>query len=196
MRQVVGHYLEHLRDDVGVGDVPAEGADLVGKADDAQREVIDALPVLEDDVVEVLQELLGVGVPDALNTDAHGLHRVPGGARGALTREGPEHLRWDGAEDGGQCEAVLAVLDDVALLRLDGVPEPLRLHVHAHEERPLLVVGAREHGVGGGAAAALPDALDDDLAAALASAAGSWRGRDMAPSWWRGWGTSACSRRS
>lgn len=61
---MIRDYLEHLHHDVSVGDVPAEGADLIRKANDAQREVIDALTVLEGDVVEALQELLGMGVPN------------------------------------------------------------------------------------------------------------------------------------
>jgi hypothetical protein len=97
---VIGHYLKHLGHDVGVQDLATEDANFVGKPDDAQGEIIHALAILEGDVIEVLQELLGVDFPNALHADAHRLHRVPGRARRAFARKGPEHLRWDGTEDG------------------------------------------------------------------------------------------------
>lgn len=110
-----------------------------------------------------------------MNADANGLDGFPHRASGTLARERAEHLRWDGAEDGRQRKTIFLVLDLVAVLRLDGVLQALGLHVHRHQQCPLLVVGAREHGVNDVAAGLGNEALDDGRPAATAAA---WRRRD------------------
>ena len=61
MQQLL-HYLR-------VGDVVAERSEVGGERGDADAELVDGLPLLEGDSVELLAELLRAGVARALVAD-------------------------------------------------------------------------------------------------------------------------------
>lgn len=142
LRQMVGDDLQHLADDVDVGDVVAEDTQVVGEASDADGEVLGRLGVLPDQRGDVSPELLGIGLTYTLDTNAYGLHCVPRRLRRTLALERCKHLGRNGTQDRRHRQTVVAVLDDVVFRRLDGVPNALGLHVHLHQHGPLLIVGA------------------------------------------------------
>jgi hypothetical protein len=63
--QPIRHHVQQLLYYLSVGDVVAEGAEIVGEHGDADAELVDGLASLEGDVAEVPPELLRAGIARA-----------------------------------------------------------------------------------------------------------------------------------
>lgn len=85
-------------------------------------------------------------------------------------------------QDGCHCQTVVTVLDDIALLLLERVPNALRLHIDLHQHRPLLIVGAGQGGELDGGANLFGGPPDDDFGGAATMA----RVGESEGWWWRG----------
>ena len=91
-------------------------------------------------------EVLEHSTTDAVTPNSSGLDRLPSKLGSGLVGDGGADL-W--RDDGAECLQSPAILLVVDVIEGDGVPEEMRLELHLHEETPLVVVGAREHGPSG-----------------------------------------------
>jgi hypothetical protein len=133
----LGDDTQDLLDTVELGCGVTQGLQLSDDARDTKREVLDVLPRLERQLIEILAQPLAPGLADAIHADAHGLDRVPGGLGVVLGRQHLHHLRWHRSQDGAQR---LTFLPFRGVVGVDGVPEASALELHAHQDGPLGVV--------------------------------------------------------
>jgi hypothetical protein len=73
--------MEHLLDQILVGDVITKNAELAGHDVEVQREVFNSLVGLERDVPELTSKLLGIGFLDPVGAFAHLSDRFPSFSR-------------------------------------------------------------------------------------------------------------------
>ena len=89
-----------------------------------------------------------------------------------------QHLWRYSPQYGSERQPILPVLDRFSFLWLDGVPQPFRLQVNAHQQSPLIVVGPRQYRVLHRRSRLLDHKLDKNLAFVFVAPASWWQ-------WWR-----------
>jgi hypothetical protein len=105
---------------------------------EAKGEILDLLTGTEGEVLPLLAQSLQQGTANAVDADARCGDGVPRLLGRLLVRERSAHL-WRYFGDDGLERAPVVCVREIAVL--GGVPELARLHLHLHEQAPLMVVG-------------------------------------------------------
>ena len=181
----------------------AEGAEGGREVRDPQAELVDALPVLEGDCLELRPESPHARVPHAVVALMLQPDRLPRRLGVSLPDQHRVHLRRGGPKQRGERLLILAPGDSVVL---DRVPQGCGLHVRLHHHRLVGVLPPLQHredearaASAAGLAHHLP--LHHDFSAPSPNSAtpAAWRAPSLRGSWGHGsvrWGWRRCAVRS
>ena len=144
MTESRGHHTEKLLHHAHVFDRLAQRLEVADEVGDPHTEVVDRLALLEGDVLEFLQQLLGVHLLHPIGTDSHCPHRLPRLLDGLLPAERLPDLLGNRTQE---CAHGLTILRPFGVgTWVDHPPDLQRLVVALHQHLPLGVVVTRQHG--------------------------------------------------
>ena len=152
--EVLGHHLP-LRFRV------PEDRQALHNVGEAQGKVLDRLPIAERDLLVIRSQVLRRRLPYALVADAHRPDGLPCLLGRRLGRQSGYHLLGHTGADSFERGAIVV---EVHVVFLDGLPYVACLQVQLHQQRPRIVIRLGQLWPISRATRLPNDALDDDLA--------------------------------